>query len=145
MSLAAYYLILVGNTAVCWPCISRDNRTWRITWLCLGLSIASFPWWLPIKVAFYYGLLTNMTIFFWSSDTYMLKGARRLRGIVGGILLGPLPLIVESLKESWAMTLLVPTFGHLVVSGASWPIVVRILAKAAEVNSNSISRRDGPR
>lgn len=130
MKWSTYYLILAANLVICWPCIRDGGPPWRIAWSLLGLLAAALPWWLPTLLAFYYGLLANAALFSWSADTLMGKEIRRLRGVVGGILLLPVPIIFQQMQTSWAASLLVPTLGHLVVSGASWPIVVRVLAKA---------------
>jgi hypothetical protein len=129
----AYYLILFVNVATCWSCLFQEGKGWRTTWVFVGLAIASLPLWLPPPLAFFYGLLGNVTMFFWSADTFMGKGIRRLRGIVGGLLLFPLPFLIGSVQASWAKTLLLPTLGHLLVSAGSWPIVVRILARLTQV------------
>lgn len=127
MKSVAYYLVLLANTVTCWSCVRNSASPWRIIWSLTTLAVVSFPAWLAAPVAFYYALLLNVTMFFSSADTYMGKGIRRFRGIVGGILLSPVPIIFQQIQTSWSVSFLVPTLGHLVVSGVSWPIFARLL------------------
>ena len=134
MKWAVYYLILVANLVLSWRAVTDATVPWRIVWILTGLSVVALPFFVPEKLAFYYGLIGNVTLHFWSADTFMGKGIRRLRSVVGGVLLLPLPMLFPQIYASWPASLLVPTLGHLVVSGASWPIVVRVLAKVSDEN-----------
>jgi hypothetical protein len=131
MRVLGYYLIALLNLLVCWKCITSERGAWRPFWLSVGLAILTLPLWLPVRLAFYYGLVASVSLFFWSADTYMQKGIRRFRGVVGGVLLLPVPFFIAAVQERWSAALLLPTLGHLAVTAASWPIVVGVLAKAA--------------
>jgi hypothetical protein len=137
MSIAIYYAIALLNLVICWKCITDERGAWRPLWLGAGVATLTYPLWLPVRLAFYYGLLASFSLFFWSADTYMGKGIRRLRGVVGGVLLLPVPFIVSVVQERWSAALLLPTFGHLIVSGASWPIAARVLAKIVGADRES--------
>ena len=132
MKWAVYYLILVANVVLSWRAVTDATVTWRFIWILTGVSVVALPLYAAEKVAFYYGLIGNVTLHFWSADTFAGKGIQRLRGVVGGGLLLPLPLLFPQIHESWPASLLIPTLGHLVVSGASWPIVVRVLTRISD-------------
>jgi len=115
MLLGAYYLILALIGLLCWDLTygSAEHRALRIFWRAVGLVIVVLPIFLPLKTAFYYGLLANSTIFSWSADTWT-HGAdeRRGRSIFGaGVLVSicsqrltnsiPNALKVSSARSRW--------------------------------------------
>ena len=72
MLLGTYYLILALIGLLCWDLTyaSTEHRAVRIFWRALGIVIVTLPIFLPLKTAFYYGLLYNSTVFSWSADTW---------------------------------------------------------------------------
>ena len=136
--IAAFYLGMLLNVGTCWSCIVGSNAAWRITWACALSTAAALPIVLPAHAAYYFGVLANVTLFFRSADTYMGKGSKRWRGIVGGVLLLPGPLVYSDLLSSWKATLLVPTVGHMIVSGVSWPFIVRGLSALARARHGPV-------
>ncbi len=140
MLIAGFYLGMLLNVLTCWSCIIAANAAWRITWACALLTAAALPAVLPVRAAYYFGILANVTLLFWSADTYRGKATKRWRGIVGGILLLPGPLLYGGLLSSWKATLLVPTVGHMIVSGLSWPFTVSLLDSIAESSERGLER-----
>ncbi len=123
MGLAVYYiLLLVGFTG--WPPFHVAKGLWRIPWFILGMIVTVLPVLLPLKQAFYYGLIAHFTAILWSADTWMGKEDRRVRGVIGGSLLALLPSSWRWPVESWLGVLVVPTLGHLLVSGTVWALIV---------------------
>ena len=132
MLLVVFYLIVLLNLLLCWKCITDEVGAWRYVWAIVAAVTLTLPLWLPLKVAFYYGLVTTVSLFFWSSDTYMDLDSSRLRGVLGGVLLLPIPFIIPSVTGSWSQCLLVPTIGHAVSSAIAWLIVVGFLRRLVE-------------
>jgi len=123
MTLAIYYLITLFVALLCWPYTYGAKVWWRIPWVLVGLAIMAFPVFLPLNHAFYYGLLGNFTVFLWSADTYMGKEDRRASVLIGGIVLVLLPASWRWPVESWLGVCLVPTLGHIIVSGGAWGLL----------------------
>jgi hypothetical protein len=84
---------------------------------------------MELKTAFYYGLLGNVTMFFWSADTFMGKWDRRYRCFWGAALLAPLPILWTWPLDSWIGVVMVPTLGHALTSGVIWGLTRKYIGK----------------
>ncbi len=124
MLFAVYYVIFLFVIALCWPYTLGLRRWARFPWIAIGIAIAVLPIFFPWKQVFYYGLLGDFTIFLWSSDTWMANEDRRPRSLIGGIVLAFVPAAWNWPIDSWSGVLLVPTVGHVVVSGSIWGLTL---------------------
>lgn len=120
-----YYVIILGAALLCWPYTYGKPGRARPLWITLGVILLTLPVVFPPKAAFYYGLVGNLSMLFWTSDTFMGKEDWRARGLVGGIVLAAVPLLWSRPFEDWPAALLTPTVGHLVVSGLSTVFIKR--------------------
>jgi len=125
MLLALYYGVSLFVGALCWPYSYGTRDRTRVLWVALALVVVSLPFLVPLKVAFYYALAGNVSVFFWSADSYMGKLHSRSRGLIGGVVVAMLPLVWRGLLNDWYAVSLIPTLGHLVVSGVIWAFVRR--------------------
>ncbi len=127
MLLGTYYLILALIGLLCWDLTyaSTEHRAVRIFWRALGIVIVTLPIFLPLKTAFYYGLLYNSTVFSWSADTWTHgTDPRRGRSILGAGVLAFVPLFWNWPLEEWLGVVLVPTVGLLIVGGLSYGVAL---------------------
>jgi hypothetical protein len=116
----AYYTLFLFVAVMAWPwTYGVKNRT-RLLWLCLGCALLLLPLIVRTKVAFYYGVLGNATIFCWTADTFIGKDDRRARSLVGGAILAFLPVFYGSPVESWRWLkiVLIPSLGYILMAGA---------------------------
>ncbi len=124
--LTGYYVLSAILAVLVWPYTYGTKGMGRVAWIMLGAVIVLSPLLLGTRVGFYYGLLANFTAFSWTSDTYMGKADRRSRSLVGGFLLALVAVFSGWPTETWLRVFLVPTVGHVVVSGITWPLLLRI-------------------
>lgn len=127
--LAAYFLALGLTALFAWPHTYGAQESSRGRWRLLGGLIILMPLLIPGRLGIYLGLAGNSTVFFWASDTHMdpywRTKARRARGLVGGVVVALLPGFLAWPLKTWAATLLVPTLGHLLLSGLATLFVQR--------------------
>ena len=109
-----------------WPYTYGTKGRARLAWLLIGIGIVILPMSFPLKITFYYGLLGNATVFFWSADTYMGKEKRRARVLIGGVLVALLPVLWRWPLENWLGISLVPTLGHLAISGVAGGFILGV-------------------
>jgi hypothetical protein len=133
--LVIYYATLLVTAMVAWPHTYGQRGSGRPFWLALGAIAASLPLIFSIRPAAYYGLAFNTTVFLWAADTHMdphwATRGRRMRALVGGATVCLLPLLWSEVLRNWLAALLVPTVGHLVISGVATPLVRRSTSRVA--------------
>ena len=117
MLMLIYHLLFIFNIVLCWKDTFGAHGLQKYPWYIVGISIAILPFVLDVKMTFYYGLVMNVGIFFWSSDSYFNKIDRRFRGVLGTIIMFMAPFIFDNLFDSWASIILFATLGHVIVSG----------------------------
>jgi hypothetical protein len=132
LRLLLYYVVFVATAVTAWPHTYGDRSRVRIMWLIVGAGILALPFIAPAPAGIYYGLALNSTVFFWASDSHMDPywgtGNRRWRGLVGGVAVCLVPMVWSLPLRSWLAAFLVPTMGHLVITGLATPLVRRALA-----------------
>lgn len=125
MALVIYYAAVLLVTIAAWPWTYGTREWTRVVWVSVGLMMLVLPAVVPTKAAIYYGLLGNTTVLFWTADTYLGKEDRRFRAFTGAALLPFLPLLWRWPLESRLGCFLVPTLGHVLISGVVWGLLGR--------------------
>ena len=129
LPISFYYVVLVITGVVAWPHTYGHRGRDRSLWLVVGVVMLLLPLVMPARTGVYYGLTLNTTVFFWAADSHMGPrwgtGSRKWRALVGGTVVALVPLVWWSPMRTWVMVFLVPTLGHLMISGLATPLVSR--------------------
>jgi len=132
LPILVYYVVLGVTGLLAWPHTYGTRSPGRFLWLALGGASVALPVILPVRLGVYYGLALNTTVFLWASDSHMDPHwgtrKRRWRALAGVFVICLLPLFWSFPLGSWLSAILVPTLGHLMISGVATPLIRRVAA-----------------
>lgn len=131
MALVAYYVLAVVIAILAWRHTYGARGASRLFWLALGAVAVGLPLLLPAKPAVFYGLLVNVTVFVWASDTHTGREDRRLRGLLGSAAIALLSLLWSRPLGSWAGVFLTASLGALIAAGILSKLAIALSGRHA--------------